>query len=271
MKDINRPAILQKRLSFAPWTDPRTRRLPGVIPVGYADWFEVDDAYGAQMALRDELIAEQPELVLGLSEGARSAAAELFDLVLDLLPPLGFAVEPEAVRRPDGVRVAFDPSDPLRMLGRLVQCDLCLMQSDPEGQGHGEHVLTGGVLCFPSGWRLPEKFMRPMMRIHAPIEIYSEDLGKRVQRLMDGVQEGRGLMRGTAAHSQAHLHDPRSEYEFDHAPEDSPFIRVERQCLFRLPRTRAVVFSIHTQIVRLEDLTPEQAQALADHPIRRAD
>ena len=72
-------------------------------------------------------------------------------------------------------------------------------------------MLTGGVLCFPSGWRLPEKFMRPMMRIHKPIEIYTPELGARVQRMLNGVQVGRGLMRGTASRSDAHLADPRSE------------------------------------------------------------
>ncbi|OOY22360.1 hypothetical protein BMI86_01745 [Thioclava sp. DLFJ5-1] len=271
MKDLVATPILQNRLSFAPWADPRTRRLPGVIPVTYEDWLEVDDAYAAQMGLRDRLIGEARDLVLGLSEHGRPAAEELYDLVLPMLPALGFAGSAETVTRPDGAVVALDRADPLATLGRLLQCDLCLMEADEAAFGHAEHVLTGGALCFPSGWTLREKFMRPMMRIHEPIEIYTDDLGKRVQRLLDGVREGRGLMRGTASRSAAHLHDPRSEYEFAHAPADAPYIRVERQCLFRLPRTNAVIFSIHTQVVRPESLSPDQAQALAEHPIRQAD
>lgn len=271
MKDLDLSPILQKRLSFAPWVDPRTRRLPGVIPVSVEDWFEVDDAYAAQMALRDRLLSQEPELVYALSDHARPAAEELFDTVLPLLPPLGFSLNEDKAIRPDGVTVPLDRSDPLRMLGRLVQCDLCLMESDPEAFDHAEHVLTGGVLCFPSGWTLREKFMRPMMRIHEPIDIYTDDLGKRVQRLMDGVQPGRGLMRGTASQSDAHLHDPRSEYEYRHGSDGSPYIRVERQCLFRLPQTRAVIFTIHTQVVRREDLTAEQALAMEEHSVRHAD
>ena len=34
--------ILQQRLAFAPWADPRTRRLPGTIPVTEAEWLLTD-------------------------------------------------------------------------------------------------------------------------------------------------------------------------------------------------------------------------------------
>ena len=50
--------ILQDRLPHLPWIDPRTRRLPGIVPVEGRDWLRFDEAYGPQMALRDRLIAE---------------------------------------------------------------------------------------------------------------------------------------------------------------------------------------------------------------------
>ena len=263
--------ILQTSLSFAPWVDARTRGLPGVVPFALDDWLEVDSAYAAQMALRERLLAEAPDQVHALAPCAQAAAVELYDMILALLPGLGFDLQSDVAICPDGRAVTPARDQPLMTLGRLVQADLCLLQPDPDGGGQGEHVLTGGVLCFPSGWRLREKFMRAMMRIHAPIEVYTDDLGRRVQRLMDGVQPGRGLMRGTASHSDAYLADPRSEYEYDHGSVASPFIRVERQGLVRLPQTRAVVFSIHTQIVRPEALSSEQAELLAEFPIRVAD
>ena len=262
--------ILQTELSFAPWADPRTRRLPGVVPVTLDNWLEVDTAFAGQMALRDQLIAEKPQEVLALHDSARPAAEELYQTVLAQLPALGYRLEPDRVLRPDGVWIALDPAQPLATLGRLVQCDLCLMQPDPTG-GTTESVLTGGVLCFPSGWRLAQKFMMPMIRIHLPIEKYTPDLAMRVQRLLDGVQVGRGLMRGTASQSDAPLADPRSEGDLVHGTRGSRFIRVERQCLIRLPETRAVVFSIHTQIIEPSSLTPEQAAALDEFPIRLGD
>ncbi len=257
--------ILQKRLSFAPWAEERTRRLPGVVPITMDQWLEVDDAYPAQMAERARLIESVPGKVLAMTDAARPAAEELFDTTLPLLAPLGFQITGDRASRPDGVSVALDRADPLRTLGLLVQQDLCLMQAGPEG-----HVLTGAVLCFPAGWTLTEKLGRAMFGIHVPVKKYTEDLGARVQRLMDGVQPGRPLMRGTAHHFGGPLHNPRSEAQGREPVGDLPWIRVERQVLLRLPETRAVAFSIHTQIVDPADLSPHQAAALAEFPIRHA-
>lgn len=265
-------AVFQKSLGFAPWMDPRTRRLPGVIPVEEADWLIVDDAFAAQMALRERLIAEREDAVHRLSVGARAAADELYVMVLRGLPARGYEIGSGGlIRRPDGVQIRADPAQPLLTLGRLVAEDLCLMQEVPEGSdGAGEHLLGGAILCFPAGWTLAQKFGRPMMRIHKPVAKYTEDIGKRVQRLLDGIRPGIGMLRGTAHHSNAPLHNPRTE-EIGRLPEgDLPFIRVERQCLFRLPESGAVVFSIHTSIILPEDLTVEQKAVLAEFPIREA-
>lgn len=257
--------ILQTSLPFAPWVDERTRRLPGILPIAMSDWLEVDSAYAGQMAERARLLHAHPEAVLALLPEGEAAAHELYQMVLDLLPGLGFALEAGHARRPDGVTVPLDPANPLATLGRLVQEDFCLMREGPEG-----HVLVGAVLCFPAGWTLSEKLGRPMMGIHRPVAKYTDDIGRRVQRLMDAVQPGRVLMRGTAHHFGGVLHNPRTEAA-GRAPEGPlPFIRVERQGLVRLPASGLVAFSIHTYVVRQEALTPAQAAALAAFPLRSA-
>ncbi|MDR7125109.1 DUF3445 domain-containing protein [Pseudotabrizicola sp. 4114] len=259
--------VLQSSLPFAPWADALTRRLPGILPLDMADWLQVDDAYAGQMALRDSLIAEREAAVVGQVSLATQAIEELYDFVLARLPA-GFARAQGAVTRPDGVTLALDPSRPLQTLGRLVQEDLCLMQED----GAGQHQLSAAVLCFPAGWTLAEKLGRPLMRMHSPVAAYTEDLGRRVQRLMDAVRVETPLWRANAHHSRAALFNPLRE----DAPKDTvaqgamPYIRSERQCLIRLPVSRAVLFSIHTYVVRLEDLSAEQTAALEAHPIHRA-
>lgn len=261
--------ILQSHLPDAPWMAPHTRRMPGTQALDMADWLRVDDAYAAQMAARDRLIADHRAAVYAVTDQAKAAAAEVLQLVLDHLPQ-GFRVMGDYVMRPDGVAVPLDVDAPLLTAGRLVQDDLCIMQVD----GQGEHLLAGAVLCFPAGWTLAEKLGRPMMRIHKPVEKYTEDVGRRVQRLMDAVQPGRPLWRMNGHHSDAPLHNPLSEVasHLNYKAEpvtatDKPFIRSERQALIRLPVTGAVLFSIHTYIVRCEDLTAAQAAMLAEHPI----
>ena len=188
-----------------------------------------------------------------LSETARPAAEELLDQVLeDLSQRADFTVHEIWVRRPDGVRVDIDRGDPLGVLARLVQEDLCLLQKTDD-----EHVLTGAVLCFPASWSLAEKFMRPLVAIHAPVDSYDDNIARRVQRLFDGVKPERPLWRfNLLRYVDPTLHQPRSELARRNTDDNQDFkyFRSERQCVLRLPKTDAVVFSIHTYVLKNSDV-----------------
>jgi hypothetical protein len=222
------------------------RALPGVQPVT-GPWIRVDEAYAGQMALRRALLDAQREAVYRAGPEAEAACAEALAQALDVLPDLGFVRRGDAMLCPDGVEVALDGS-PLVVLGRLIQSDICILQK----QG-GEHVLTAACLCFPASWHLEDKFGRPMTRIHAPVDSYDDRMAHRVQRLFDGVQAGRPLWRfNRLTYADAELHQPRREHARRQmpAPGAPAFIRSERQTILRLPVSRAVVFAIHTYIVR---------------------
>lgn len=260
--------ILQRSLPFAPWADPRTRRLPGILPVEPGDWLRVDDAYSAQMAERARLIAGRQREVHALLPGAEAAAREVLEVVLaEIAGIAGFEVGAEAVTRPDGATVPIDRDAPLLTLGALCQEDFCILQ-----QEGAEHMLTGAILCFPASWTLAEKIGRPLTGIHVPVDVYDDDVAKRVQRLFDAIRPGRGLWRQNALlYADPTLFHPRREAAPREKPRGgAPYVRSERQCLMRLPESGAVVFSIHTYLIRIEDLTPEQAQALVENPIERA-
>jgi len=226
------------------------RRLPGIQPLTPQDWLLRDDAFAAQMAYRDRLLAERRADVVALDEGARPAALELLDLVLARAYPGAGA----QVIRPDGVTVTIDRSDPMATLGRLVQQDFCILEKPA---GAAEHVLTAAVLCFPANWTLAEKFMRPLTRIHVPVPEYDANIAARVQRLFDGVQPDRPLWRFNALwYDDPELHQPRREA--DTRPHRRAaavdYLRSERQSLLRLPQSRAVVFGIHTFVLARADV-----------------
>ncbi len=251
--------ILQKHLPFAPWMDPRTARLPGVLPLTDDSWLSIDDAYAAQMAERDRLIAETPTLVHGMLESARPAVEELYDRVLaKLAQTKGYAVGAGEVRRPDGVAVALDKSMPLLTLGRLVQEDLCLMQAVGD-----ESVLSAAILCFPASWTLAEKLGRSMIGIHLPVAHYDDSIARRVQRLFDAIRPERPLWRANyLVYDDPVLFQPRTEVGRRRKPLTRDYLRSEKQCLLRLPKTGAVLFAIHTYLLRVEDLTPEDRAGL---------
>lgn len=227
------------------------RPLPGIVPLKEADWLTVDDAYAAQLALKAQLLATRPADVLAMLPCAEAAAQEALELVLQLLAARAdFDVTGGSVTRPDGVKVTVAPDAPLRTLSRLIQEDICILQKQGEA-----HVLTGALLCFPASWTLSEKLGRALIGVHRPVAEYDGNIARRVQRLFDGVQVGRPLVRGNyLEYADPSLFHPRTEAApraDDHRA--AAFGRAERQTMIRLPQSRAVIFAIHTSVVRLAD------------------
>ncbi len=247
--------ICQNELPILPWADPKTARLPGLNPVEPGQWLQIDDAYSAQMTRRLSLMKDHGELVHRLSEDARAAAEELLaDVIAEISDTDGFEVHGETVRCPDGRLVQLDRAQPLLTLGALVQEDFVILQK------HGnEHVMTGAILCFPASWSLDQKFMKSLVKIHIPVDSYTPDIARRVQRLFDGIQPGRPMWRANyLSYNDPELFQPRREEERRCFDRNSPsWLRVERQCMKRLPRSGAVVFSIHSYVLsdqRLKEL-----------------
>lgn len=251
--------VLHDALPFAPWMDPRSAKLPGIQPADPEDWIRQDEAYADQMALRDHLISQQTEKVHALLPEARPAADELYQMTLEKLARTpGYSISDLHAVRPDGVHVVLDRDQPLLTLGRLVQEDLCILEA--EGR---EHRLTGALLCFPASWTLAQKIGHPLLKIHVPVDEYDENLARRVQRLFDGVKEGMPLWRmNWLSYDDPQLHQPRLEGVSRPAPADHTYIRCERQVIMRLPRSRAVAFTIHTYIAPTSTLTAEEKTAL---------
>jgi len=255
--------VLQSRLPISPWADPQLSRLPGVQPLDPEEWLIVDDAFAGQMAERGRLLNERRNDVLKLNKGAIPAAQETLSLVLNNLEKAsGYKVGSEQVLRPDGKSVRIDMNDPFGTLGHLVQEDICIMQDIA-----GEHVLTGAILCFPASWTLAEKFMRPLIGIHEVVKPYDENIARRVQRLFDAIRTDRPMWRANAHfYNDPALYSPQLENALrTRVQHPALFVRSERQSMIRLAKSNAVIFSIHTYIVRQQDLTQEQAASIGSY------
>lgn len=248
--------VLQRSIPFDPLQE---RPLPGITPLAFEDWLIVDEAYAGQMALREDLLANQRGAVLRLAPTALSAAQELLEKVLELLlfrPQQDFQTDGKTVTCPDGRVVFLDYDDPLCTLGHLTQEDFCILQKEGD-----EHVLTGAVLCFPANWMLSEKYKRPLVGIHEPVDEYNDNIAKRVQRLFDGVRAERPMWRSNALwYADANLHQPKraSQTRPFADPLTAPFFRSEKQSILLLPKSGAVVFSIHTFVLTRDDMQKTQ-------------
>jgi len=259
----------QKLIPDEVW-EAAQRPLPGIQPLRSNEWLRVDDAFAAQMAVRDKLIAERFDEVHQMLPEASEAATECLNMIVGSLKQSpGYKVGVDTIRRPDGVEIAIDRTMPLRTIGRLIQEDVCLMQPGKDG-----HVLTGAVLCFPASWTLSEKIGKALPGIHQTIQSYDTDLAKRVQRLFDALRVEQPLWRANALlYENPDLFAPRSESDSaPHTTAQGRYLRSERQVLVRLPETGAIVFSIHTYLIersrligeQLKDMVHVEARAGAD-------
>ena len=159
-----------------------------------------------------------------------------------------------------GTQTLFTPGDaaslplaPLDWFGRQVQEDLLLLDGTREG-----FPLVAGQLCFPSGWCLGDKLGLSLLATHEPVPQFNAKLGTSTLKLMDGLKPGRPVTRCNWAISVTERLDlePQTRPEWQHLFEgitaanagERCFLRLERQTLTRLPRTRAILFTIHTYV-----------------------
>lgn len=250
--------------------DPVIWRLPGVQPLDGSEWLIRDDAFDAQMALRDQMLGTRRDAVYRVLPEAKGAAEECLDVVLTALKgDADYQVSANAVLRPDGVTVPIDRAQPLLTAGRLQQADLCLMEAGDTG-----HHLTGAVLCFPASWSLDQKIGRGLARIHAPVPDYQQDVERRVQRLFDAISPDRILWRMNAIlHDNPALFAPKQENEDQTYcdPVTAKYVRSEFQTLRRLPKSKAVLFTIHTTMIATRDLSEDQRSTLQSANLKCGD
>ena len=231
--------ILQKSI---PYEWQKVTKLPGVMPLNPHEWIIFDDAYIDQMAEREVLLKNNNDVIVK-DKNSEEAARELLYATLHFLCNAdGFEVSEKQVITRDKRIVKIDYNKPLLTCGLLVQNDFCVMQKID-----GQHVLSAAVLCFPANWRLKEKFMKPLFSIHRNVPEYSPEIAKRVDRIFDGIRVAQPMWRfNVLEYSDPTLYQP---YRRNKELKPS-YVRSERQTFLRLPDTGAVIFGIHTFVVK---------------------
>lgn len=220
--------------------------LLGMAPLSADGWIIHDEAFSGQMMLRDDLLSRRRDDVFAEAQPDPAAKAEVLEMVLKAVSARdGYVIKADHVVRPDQVAVALN-GDPMVAAAHLIQEDLLLHE-----HRNGEWTLTAGVLCFPASWTLAEKIGQGLTRIHKPVPEYDGNITKRVARLFDGIQPDRPMWRhNVLTYADPSLHHPRTEASPRDGDHDGQFKRSEHQALVRLPTSNAVLFAIHTYVVR---------------------
>ncbi len=268
---------------YFPFTSETYTQTMGTRPLGDRGLVEIDTPhYDAEIALKAQILASDLRYyaqALPYSEPAQ------WDMIELLLPDLaarhperfGLSVEGDVWRwhnlRSGDVTVfqlgapADLPHMPIDWLGRQIQEDLILMSGDAASGC----PLIAGQLCFGSSWSLDDKIGLSFLDIHEPVPQFNAQLGRPANLLMERLKLGRPVWRlNWSIKSNARLNAaPRFRAE-DLASKrhialenvgERCFLRVERQALARLPRTGAILFTIHTYNYAMSEVCADAARA----------
>ena len=250
------------------------RMTMGLTAIPSDDIAEIDEKYPAEMAERRHLLATRHRDVFAAtptSGQAREETLEALAAILSRRHPTWFSRTAATLTNHltnETWSLTVPEHDPLELAGRLVQEDLCLIDTGGE-----QPILVAAILCAPSRWRLADKIGRPLVAVHAPVPLYDDRLAAPVDRFMRHLKPGKLAMRRNwsivdsgALFQLGGKH--RTVVDPSITPENAPvrlFLRTERQTFMRLPVSGAVLFTIRvhsTPVARILE-QPGTAKDLA--------
>ena len=204
------------------------RHRVGVKPLDLANWFVRDDEWQPTIEMKQRLIAKRRNEVVSFRDDAHDVAQEAAELVLGWLG-----------RTPTATGV-----DALVEAAGAVPDDLTVLRSVPSDDGESLPFVAG-VVCSPSRWRLAEKIGLDMLAVHKPVALYAEHIGAAVDTTLTRLSPDKPIWRSNwTLEDHPALFQP---YSPDGPMVEEPgelWIRIERETLRRLPRTRGILFTI---------------------------
>ena len=214
------------------------RHRVGVKPLDLTNWFVRDDEWEPTIAMKRTLIAERRNEVVSFRDDGHEVAQEAAELVLGWV----------------GKSTSRNGVDALVDAALSVPDDLTVLRSIPHQQdaeathtnGAGEQLpFVAGVVCSPSRWRLSEKIGLDMLAVHKPVALYAEHIGAAVDTTLTRLSPEKPIWRSNwTLEDHPALFQPHSPDRPLVAHPSELWIRIERETLRRLPRTRGILFTI---------------------------
>jgi dimethylamine monooxygenase subunit A len=205
--------------------------------------------------------AREPGADVILAERAHwldTAPAEYAALLDEGIPALE-----EYARISAGWGVLINEDQSLQTLARACEPDFALL---PRGED-GVFRLAGGAVCFPSSWALREKLGKPLEEIHAPVPNLNPSLARQIHTFLDRIIPGAAWARenwGLSRDCELNHHPSLPHRQLDAGISITDvWLRLERQLLFKLPATGAILFGIRVDVHPLQGMPASARNGLA--------
>lgn len=255
---------------------PKYNVTMGLRSIQPQEWLELDNHYPKYHASKSKRLSERTEKCVHTDPQAYEAALELLDELVKYLParyPTLFrrtAVGIDNIWSGESFNTTERPlrEDPMAIAARLVQDDLALMIEKDDGR----YYLMAGAILLAGFWRLSDKVGMPLEDIHT-----SGDVPHYREKLHKGMANFFRRLRCDQLYSRNNYFiqvDDSLAWSWSIGDEDSPVVswstaekdkavqhhwfRSERQSLRRLPKTRAVCFTIRTYFHPVTELAQEE-------------
>ncbi|KAG7666105.1 uncharacterized protein J8A68_000361 [[Candida] subhashii] len=217
------------------------------LPESYDACFELMETVVEHMCVRYPfLFTVLNEDAAGEGEGGKIVRNEVTSEVLDMRLPL--------------------KEHPFVYISKLAKEDFYIVQQNPKD---GLHYLVAAAVPFPGGsFEVAPKLGKPLDIIHGEVPYYKEKLQNSMEKWFGKLQVNEPVERASWNITMDHKlkmsdlnQDPKVKpniKEIMESTDPTKFgIRIERQALRRLPKTKAIIFSNHPIYYSLEEMKDE--------------
>jgi hypothetical protein len=240
-------------IKYFPFAGEAYKPSMGVKPLSLDTWIEVDELLVPHLELKRKLVNEHYDTVIQQFDSANEAIleteAEITQHLVSLHPEIyqlsgqRFTIKP--LNRT--FEINQDPKEALQRIAQYTQEDFCLLSAK------APVVLEAGTVCFPSRWKIADKIGKGSPGIHTPVPKFAETIGKPTASFLEMLPIEKPIWRmNWTLHDSFDLFCPEAHESQKHLTLDNilqeTYIRVERQSLRRLPKTKYILFSIRTYI-----------------------
>jgi len=241
----NRKLTERKRMAYLPFAGGAGGPRIGLRALGEREWFEFDEDYDHQVALRRALLERDPRSCVLHEEGPRTewVSSQISDFVHEHVggnPKHGFV--------------------------DLVQDDLCICE-----RWGDDYRLTSASVCFPTGWSLKEKMGKPVTEIHDGVGTHA--FRRILVEAMKALPENETVWRlNWFIYGDSGLWHPQDNPLLEHSDRlgitdenagDKLFIRYERQTLRKFPGD-SILFTIRVYVDPLRTLKEQHPEGVRD-------
>ena len=266
--------------------EPATSRDPGSV---FEHSFDVDEHYLSEMAERARVLERDPGRCLVMPH-MNVAAWDLLEMLMEHLArgyPQHFRLQREGTawrwqNRAMGIDQSFTfgdvdslPCEPLEYITRQMQGDFALLD-----QRHGDLFMDAGMVTCPADWSLRFDAGMSFKQWHSPVPMaHQMGIFERALKFLLNIQVGHPVRRlnWTITINPRLDTSPETFHEWGSdrggvTPDNVGrlvHLRVELQHMARLPRSNALLFSIRTYLISMDELASNPAWARRLHRVIR--